>query len=95
MQNVFDTLERRGYVEQLTHPEEMKKIFETESVPFYIGIDPTADSLHVGHFISLMVASQFTPLCQDMTETVSPSFTCSSISSLRPPLTNRPSVLLI
>jgi len=57
MQNVFDTLERRGYVEQLTHPEEMKKIFETESVPFYIGIDPTADSLHVGHFISLMVAS--------------------------------------
>lgn len=57
MQNVFDTLERRGYVEQLTHPEEIKKIFETESVPFYIGIDPTADSLHVGHFISLMVAS--------------------------------------
>ncbi len=57
MQNVFDTLERRGYVEQLTHPEEIKKIFATESVPFYIGIDPTADSLHVGHFISLMVAS--------------------------------------
>ena len=57
MQNVFDTLERRGYVEQLTHPEEIKKIFAAESVPFYIGIDPTADSLHVGHFISLMVAS--------------------------------------
>ena len=57
MQNVFDTLERRGYVEQLTHPEEIKKLFATESVPFYIGIDPTADSLHVGHFISLMVAS--------------------------------------
>lgn len=57
MQSVFDTLERRGYVEQLTHPEEIKKIFATESVPFYIGIDPTADSLHVGHFISLMVAS--------------------------------------
>ena len=57
MQNVFDTLERRGYVEQLTHPEEIKKLFEKECVPFYIGIDPTADSLHVGHFISLMVAS--------------------------------------
>ena len=57
MQSVFDTLERRGYVEQLTHPEEIKKLFATESVPFYIGIDPTADSLHVGHFISLMVAS--------------------------------------
>lgn len=35
MQNVFDTLERRGYVEQLTHPEEIKKIFATESVPLY------------------------------------------------------------
>lgn len=57
MQNVFDTLERRGYVEQLTHSEEIKKLFEKECVPFYIGIDPTADSLHVGHFISLMVAS--------------------------------------
>ena len=56
-ESVFDTLERRGYVEQLTHPEEIKELFKKESVPFYIGIDPTADSLHVGHFISLMVAS--------------------------------------
>lgn len=54
MQNVFNTLERRGYVEQLTHPEEIKKLFEKECVPFYIGIDPTADSLHVGHFITMM-----------------------------------------
>lgn len=58
MKSVFDTLEERGYVEQLTHPEEIKELFKKESVPFYIGIDPTADSLHVGHFISLMVASQ-------------------------------------
>ena len=58
MKSVFDTLEKRGYVEQLTHPEEIKELFKKESVPFYIGIDPTADSLHVGHFISLMVASQ-------------------------------------
>ncbi len=57
MANVFDILDERGYVEQLTHPEEIKKLFEKESVRFYIGIDPTADSLHVGHFISLMVAS--------------------------------------
>ena len=35
----------------------MQELFEKEHVPFYIGIDPTADSLHVGHFISLMVAS--------------------------------------
>ena len=55
--SVFDTLEERGYVEQLTHPEEIKELFKKKGVPFYIGIDPTADSLHVGHFISLMVAS--------------------------------------
>ena len=58
MENVFDTLKTRGYIEQLTHPEEIKELLGSkESVPFYIGIDPTADSLHVGHFVSLMVAS--------------------------------------
>ena len=57
MKNVFDVLEERGYIEQLTHPKEIKELFSKESVPFYIGIDPTADSIHVGHFVSLMVAS--------------------------------------
>lgn len=58
MNNIIDILQERGYIEQMTHPEEMKDFFEKEkSVPFYIGIDPTADSLHVGHFVSLMVAS--------------------------------------
>ena len=57
MSNVFDILDERGYIEQLTHPQEIKELFGKESVPFYIGIDPTADSLHVGHFVSLMVAS--------------------------------------
>ncbi len=57
MQNVFDILQERNYIEQMTHPKEMKELFSKESVSFYVGIDPTADSLHVGHFISLMVAS--------------------------------------
>ena len=58
MKNVLDILQERNYIEQMTHPEEMKKMFSEEKcVPFYIGIDPTADSLHVGHFVSLMVAS--------------------------------------
>jgi len=57
MENVFNVLEERGYIEQMTHPQEIKDLFGKESVPFYIGIDPTADSLHVGHFVSLMVAS--------------------------------------
>ena len=55
-QNVFDILTERGYVEQTTH-EELRDLLGKESVPFYIGFDPTADSLHIGHFISLMVAS--------------------------------------
>ena len=57
MENVFDILEKRGFIEQLTHPKEIKELLSKCSVPFYIGIDPTADSLHVGHFVSLMVAS--------------------------------------
>ena len=57
MTNVFNILEERNYIEQMTHPEEIKELFSKESVPFYIGVDPTADSMHVGHFVSLMVAS--------------------------------------
>ena len=57
MKNVFEVLQERGYIEQLTHPEEIKELLGKKSVPFYIGIDPTADSLHVGHFVSLMVAA--------------------------------------
>lgn len=57
MENVLDILNERGYIEQMTHPNELKDLLGKESVPFYIGIDPTADSLHVGHFVSLMVAA--------------------------------------
>ena len=55
--NVIDTLNERGFIEQMTHPKEIKELLENGNIPFYIGIDPTADSLHVGHFVSLMVAS--------------------------------------
>ena len=44
-ENVFDTLMERGYIEQVTH-EELKDVLGKESVPFYIGFDPTADSLY-------------------------------------------------
>lgn len=54
MISVFDDLMERGYIKQLTHPDEIKEKLEKEKVTFYIGFDPTADSLHVGHFIALM-----------------------------------------
>lgn len=57
MAKIFDELMERGYVEQITH-EELKDTLNNEHISFYIGIDPTADSLHVGHFMSLIVASR-------------------------------------
>ena len=55
MENVFDTLRERGFIEQATHEEEIRDMLGKEPVTFYIGFDPTADSLHVGHFIQIMV----------------------------------------
>ena len=54
MSNVFDVLMERGYIKQTTHEEEIRELLGKESVTFYIGFDPTADSLHVGHFIAMM-----------------------------------------
>ena len=53
--NVFDVLKERGYLAQVTHEEEVRELLASEPVTFYIGFDPTADSLHVGHFIQVMV----------------------------------------
>ena len=53
--SVFDTLKERGYLEQCTHEEEIRELLESGPVKFYIGFDPTADSLHIGHFIQIMV----------------------------------------
>ncbi len=52
--NVFDTLKERGFVAQCTNEAELRELFAKEQVTFYIGFDPTADSLHAGHFIALM-----------------------------------------
>lgn len=54
MQNVFHTLKERGFIKQVTH-EGLEELLGREKVTFYIGFDATADSLHVGHFIQLMV----------------------------------------
>lgn len=57
MSNVFEVLKDRGYIKQMTHEEEIKELLAKEKVTFYIGFDPTADSLHVGHFIAMMFMS--------------------------------------
>lgn len=53
--NVFDILKERGFIQQTTHEEELRELLGKESVTFYIGFDPTADSLHVGHFVQMIV----------------------------------------
>ncbi len=55
MTNVFDILKDRGLIAQTTHEEEIRKILGEEKITFYIGFDPTADSLHIGHFMQLIV----------------------------------------
>jgi len=54
MENVMDTLRARGFIKQTVYEEELYEKLGKESVPFYIGFDPTADSLHVGHFMQLI-----------------------------------------
>ena len=54
MKNVYDTLMERGFIEQATHEEEIRDMLGRESVTFYIGFDPTADSLYVGHFLQMV-----------------------------------------
>lgn len=52
--NIMDTLYERGFIKQTVYEEDLRKLLETESVPFYVGFDPTADSLHIGHYIPIM-----------------------------------------
>ena len=55
MRNVYEVLEERGYIDQATYEDELKELLASESVPFYIGFDATADSLTLGHFLQIMV----------------------------------------
>lgn len=54
MRNAFEVLQERGFIEQMTHESEIKDLFDNEKITFYIGFDPTASSLTVGHFLTVM-----------------------------------------
>ena len=49
--NVFDVLKERGFIEQTTDEDAVRDLLANEKIKFYIGFDPTADCLHVGHFM--------------------------------------------
>ncbi len=55
MKNVYDILVERGYFAQATHPDEIREYLAKPGAFFYIGFDPTADSLHIGHLTQMMV----------------------------------------
>ena len=54
MMNALDLLKERGFVKQITFEDELYKAFDEGMVSFYVGFDPTADSLHIGHYIPIM-----------------------------------------
>ena len=56
---LFETLKERGYVYQMSNEENVRKIVNGKPTTVYVGIDPTADSLHIGHFFSLMMIRYF------------------------------------
>ncbi len=59
LNSIYDVLKERDLIKQITFEEEFKKLAEEETFSVYLGIDPTADSIHIGHFIPLMMMSYF------------------------------------
>ena len=58
-QNIYDVLKERDLIKQITFEDEFKKLASKDNFSVYLGIDPTADSIHIGHFIPLMMMSYF------------------------------------
>ena len=59
MKNIYDVLKERDLIKQITFEEEFKEMVSNKKTSVYLGIDPTADSIHIGHFIPLMMMSYF------------------------------------
>ena len=53
--NVYDVLKERGFIEQVTDEEAVRDLLKNEKIKFYIGFDPTADCLHIGHFMQVII----------------------------------------
>ncbi|MBR1883799.1 MAG: tyrosine--tRNA ligase [Clostridia bacterium] len=59
MDNIYEVLKERDLIKQITFEDEFKEMVKNEKFSVYLGIDPTADSIHIGHFIPLMMMSYF------------------------------------
>ena len=58
---IYEELKARGLIAQVTDEEEIRELVNTGKATFYIGFDPTADSLHVGHFMALCLMKRLQP----------------------------------
>ena len=54
MDNIFEELNERGFIKQVTNAEQVTRLLGEEQVPYYVGFDPTASSLHVGSLVPIM-----------------------------------------
>lgn len=59
MENIYEVLKERDLIKQITFEDEFKETVKEKKTSVYLGIDPTADSIHIGHFIPLMMMSYF------------------------------------
>jgi tyrosyl-tRNA synthetase len=57
MKSVFDELQQRGFVEQVSDEKVLRELVDRQKISCYIGFDPTADSLHVGNLVPIMALS--------------------------------------
>ncbi|MEI8192191.1 MAG: tyrosine--tRNA ligase, partial [candidate division NC10 bacterium] len=55
--SVFNELKWRGFIAQATHAEELSRLLDERPVSFYVGFDPTARSLHLGHLVPILANS--------------------------------------
>ena len=76
MENIYDVLKDRDLIKQITFEDEFKELSKNEKFSVYLGIDPTADSIHIGHFIPLMMMSYFQK-CTKNIELMLHGFWCS------------------
>ena len=58
MKNIYEELKERGLIAQATNEEKIENLLKGKGVHFYIGFEPTADSLHVGHFVQIMIMAR-------------------------------------
>ena len=81
--NIIDELSWRGAVNQMTDEEGLRKLTEEKSVSLYCGVDPTGDSMHIGHLIPFMMLKRFALAGHHPYVAMSSSAAAQALSAIR------------